>query len=155
MPYLFHRVGNHLSDLVRACRNRSYTRDLILALYLLGHLYESFNSLLGSLLHSASQSNGICTCGKILQTLVNHCLSKNCCCSSSVTGNIICLCSYFLYELGTHVLKGILELDLLCDGHAVVCDERRAIGLVKNYIAAFRSKSHANCVRKLINAPFE
>ena len=39
-------------------------------------------------------------------------------------------------KLRAHVLKRIVELDLLGDGHAVVGDERRAELLIEHHVAA-------------------
>ena len=64
---------------------------------------------------------------------------------------VIGLGSYFLDHLGAHVLELVLELDLLSYGYAILGDGRRAIGLVKDYVAALGSKSYLDCVSKNVD----
>ena len=59
------------------------------------------------------------------------------------------------YQLSTHVLKGILQFDLLCDGHAVVGDQRCAILLVQNNIAALRTERDFYGISKRVDAVFQ
>jgi hypothetical protein len=54
----------------------------------------------------------------------------------AVAGHVVGLGGDFLYQLRAHVLKRVLQLDLLGDGNAVVGDERGAVLFVQNHVAA-------------------
>ena len=70
----------------------------------------------------------------------------------AVAGDVVGLDGDFLDELGAHVLKRVLELDLLGDGHAVVGDGRRAELLLEDDVAAFRAERDLDGVGELVDA---
>ena len=55
-------------------------------------------------------------------------------------------------ELRAHVLECVLELHVLCDGHAVVGDQRRAELLAEHDVAALRAKGNFYSIGELVNA---
>ena len=54
----------------------------------------------------------------------------------AVAGHVVGLGGDLLDQLRAHVLKGIVQLNLLGDGHAVVGDEGSAELLVQHHVAA-------------------
>ena len=60
-----------------------------------------------------------------------------------------------LHELRAHVLKRILQLDLLGDGHAVVGDQRSAELLVQHDVAALGAKGDLHGIGQRIDADFQ
>ena len=54
----------------------------------------------------------------------------------------------FLHQLRAHVLKGVFQLDLLGDGHAVVGDQRSAELLVENDVAALGAEGDLDGISK-------
>ena len=69
----------------------------------------------------------------------------------AVTGNVAGLGGDFLHHLRAHILEGILQFDFLRDGHAVLCDLRRAELLVENNVAALGSQRDLDGVRQQIH----
>jgi hypothetical protein len=63
------------------------------------------------------------------------------------------LCGNFLQELCAHVLQRVLELDLLCDGHAVIGHRRCAEFLVQHDVPALRTKGHLDRRGHFLYAP--
>src|SRR5581483_11256971 len=63
--------------------------------------------------------------------------------------------SDLLEELGAHVLEGVLELDLLSDGHAVVGDRRSAELLVEHIVAALRPERDLDGRGELVDAALQ
>ena len=60
-----------------------------------------------------------------------------------------------LHQLRAHVLKRIVQLDLLGDGHAVVGDQGRAELLIQHHVAALGTQRDLNGVGQLIDAGFQ
>ncbi len=116
------------------------------------HVFDSLNCCVRSFLHALAKDDGICACSQVLHAFVDHGLCQNgsgCC---AVACDIVGLCGDFLDELCAHVLEVILELDLLGDGYAVVCDRRCAVGLVQNYVSALGAQCDLNCICKFVDA---
>ena len=63
-----------------------------------------------------------------------------------VTGNIVCLCGNLLNDLSAHIFKSVFKLDFLGNGHTIVCNQRAAVGLIKNNVSSFRSKCYSDCI---------
>ena len=70
----------------------------------------------------------------------------------AVAGSVVGLGGNFLDELCAHILKGVVKLDLLGNGHAVVGDERSAELFVQNNVAAFGAEGDFYCVSQLVDA---
>ena len=146
----FHCVRNQLSYFVIPCGNSGHSRNMLLAVYLLAHLGNGLNSTVGSLFHTFSQDNGICACRKILHARIDHRLSQNGCGGSTVTCHVIGLGSHFLHQLGAHIFECVLQLDLLCDGNAVVGDQGSAERLIQYYVSSFGSKGYSDGICQLV-----
>ena len=70
----------------------------------------------------------------------------------AVAGEIVGLRGDLTHHLRAHILKLVLEFDLLGDGDAVLGDAGRAIGLVENDVAALRTKGHFHRVVENVDA---
>ena len=148
---LFHRVRDHLSYVLIAGGNSRDLLDMILALNGSAHSLDSFNSSLSSFAHTLAQDDRVRACSEVLHTFIDHSLCKYSRGRCAVAGNIIGLGCDFLDELGAHVFKSILKLDLLGDGHTVIGDSRSAVGLVQNNVPALGPQSDLYCISQLVD----
>ena len=149
---LLHRVSDHLADFLAAGGNRSDLLDMILAVDRSCHRLDCLDSRISSLLHALAKDNRICACSQVLHALVDHCLSKDRSSCRAIAGDIVRLLSDLLHKLGAHVFEAVLQLDFLRDGHAIVCDDRCAVALVKNDISALRTKRNFDGICQLVHA---
>ena len=106
-----------------------------------------FHSLLDALTHD----HGVGTGAQVLQALSRDGLSQQSSGGGAVTGNVVGLGGHFPDELCAHVLKSVLQLHFLGDGHAVVGDEGSAVLLAKDHIAALGSQRYLYGVGQLVN----
>ena len=60
-----------------------------------------------------------------------------------------------LHELRAHVLVGVVELDLLGDGDAVLGDDGRAVLLLQDDVAALGTERHLDRVGDGVDAPLQ
>src|SRR5439155_1472140 len=73
----------------------------------------------------------------------------------AVPGDVGRLGRHFLHHLGAHVLHRILELELLCDRHAVLGHRRVTELLLDDDVATLRTEGDLHRVRQLVHAPLE
>ena len=73
----------------------------------------------------------------------------------AVAGHVVGLGGDLLHQLSAHVLKGVLQLDLLGDGDAVVGDQGSAELLIQHHIAALGTHSDLHSISQLIHALFQ
>ena len=146
-----HRFSDQLADRLVAGRNRSHTSDIIGICNLLGIglycVHSSVNRLLDALLDHHRIGAGC----NILHALANKRLCEQRSSGGAVARNVVCLGGDFLDKLCAHILKGIFQLDFLCNRPAVVGDERRAVFLIQDDVAAFRAKGDFYGIAQLIN----
>jgi hypothetical protein len=88
----------------------------------------------------------------VLEPLVDDRLRENRRRRRAVTRHVLCLRGGFLQQLSADVLEGILELDLLGDGDAVVRDVRRSVLLVQRDVAPLGAERPADRVRHRVDA---
>ena len=150
-----HSVCNKLSNLLITCRDCSYISNLSFSVDRLAHVFDCFYCNICCFFHSFSEDNRVCACSQVLHSLMYHCLCKYGCCCSTITSYIICLGCNFFDDLGTHILKSVLKLNLFCNGNTIVCDKRSTERFVKDYIPSFRSKCHSYCICKFIYTSFK
>jgi hypothetical protein len=91
---------------------------------------------LGGLLDAALEEHRVGAGGHVLQALGDDRLRQHRGGGGAVAGDVVGLGGRFLQKLGAHVLEGVLQLDLLGHGHAVVGDGGRAPLLVQRDVAA-------------------
>ena len=93
--------------------------------------------------------------GHVAQALVDHGPGQDGGGGGAVTGDVVGLLGHFLDQLGADLLEGVLELDLLGDGDAVVGDRGGAPLLVEHDVAALRAEGDADGVGQLVHAGLE
>ena len=147
----FHGICYHISDFIITCGNSCYSCHLMFAVYFAAHSCDSIHSCLCCFFHTFTQDDRVCTCCQIFHTCLDHCLSQNGSSCGTITCYIIGLGSNFFYQLCTHVLECIFQLDLLCNGNTVVCNERSTILFIQNNVSSFRSKCYFYCICQFIN----
>ena len=146
-----HCIGNQLANLGIPCRNSANAGNVLAAVDLLAVGLHSIHSSGNGLLHTALNVHGIRTRGHVLHAFVDQSLCQNGSRSGTVTSGIVGLGCHFADQLSTHVLKLILQLDLFCDGHAVIGDQRAAKLLGQNHIAAFGAKGNLYSIGQLVD----
>ena len=93
--------------------------------------------------------------GHVAEALADQRLGEHGGGGGAVTGDVVGLGGHLLHELGTHVLEGVLELDLAGDGHAVVGDGGGAELLLEHHVAALGAERDLDGVGELVHAGLE
>ena len=151
ITYFFHGISNQITNGRISRRNRGYLCDLSLRINGYGFLLNFSHKNIYCLFNTFFQNHRVCTGSYVPHTFMNHGLSQQCGSCRTVTGHVICLCCHFLHKLGTHIFKGIFQLNLTGDGYTVINDIRCAIFLVEDHITPLGSKSNLYCICQLIN----
>src|SRR5699024_3018725 len=119
----------------------AHAGDVVAAVDLLAVLADGVHSGIHGLGHALLHDNGVGAGGQVPQTLVDDGLGQQGGGGGAVAGHVVGLGGDLLHQLGAHVLKGIIQLDLLGDGHAVVGDEGGAELLVQHHVPALGAQS--------------
>ena len=120
-----------------------------------GHVRDLLDQGLGAELDAALEQHRVRAGGDVAHALVNDRLGQHGRGGGAVTGDVVGLGGGFLEELRAHVREGVLELDFLGDGHAVVGDGRRAELLVQRDVAALGTKGGLDRVGQDVDALLE
>src|SRR6202165_2060537 len=91
----------------------------------------------------------------VAQALANERLGQHGGGGGAVAGDIVGLLGDFLDQLSADLLVGVLQLDLLGDGNAVVGDRGGAPLLFQDDVAALGAQRHLYRVREGVEAPLE
>ena len=102
--------------------------------------------------HALLHNDGIGAGGQVLQTLADHGLGQQGGGGGAVAGHVVGLGGHLAHQLRAHVLKRILQLDLLGDGYAVVGDQRSAELLIQHHVAALGAQGDLDGIGQLIDA---
>ncbi len=124
----------------------------VLVVDLLSQSVELTDDLLDRLLDAAGQGHGIGAGGDALEAFAVNGLGENGGGSGAVAGHVAGLAGRFFDQLGAHVLVGVLQLDFLGHGDAVLGNVRTSPTFVDNRIAAARSQGAAHRPRQLADA---
>jgi hypothetical protein len=151
----FHDFGDQLANFRVTRRNGGDVSNLFFGLHRFSHSIQFFDNFLSRLLDPATYRHWVSSSGNIFHALFHDGLCQNGGCSCAVTGHVVGLRCNFANDLGAHVFKGILELDLFGDRHTVIGDHRATVLLLKHNIAALRPQRCLYGVRQLIDAVFE
>ena len=73
----------------------------------------------------------------------------------AVACHVVGLGGHLAHQLRAHVLKRIVQLDLLGDGHAVVGDQGRTELLIQHHVATLGTQRDLNGIRQLVDAGFQ
>src|SRR5699024_6128870 len=98
------------------------------------------------LLDTGLQGDRVGTGHHVAQALADQRLSEHGGSGGAVTSDVIGLLGDLLDELGTNLLVGLLEFDLLGDGHAIVGDRRGAPALLQDDVASLRAEGYLHGV---------
>ena len=82
---------------------------------------------------------------------MDHGLSQQGSGGGAVTGHIVGLGGHLAHQLCAHVLKRVVQLDLLGDGHAVVGDQGRTELLIQHHVAALGTQRDLYGIGQLID----
>ena len=135
--YFFHGICNNIANFTFSSRIRGNISNGFLVFNFNTQFLNFFHRFIYSLLNSSSQHHGICTGSNISHTFMQNLLSQNCCCSGTITGNIICFRSNFFYKLCSHIFKRIFYFNLSGYSNPIIGNGRRTIFLFQNNISAF------------------
>ena len=154
---LLHRFGDNCTDrVVVVCGDGGHLLNLFVVVTDgLRPFFQVFHHGGDSLVNAAFQVHGVGTGGDIFQTVVENDLCQNRGGRGAVTGLVVGLGGNLLHHLRTHVLDGLLQLDLLGDRHAVLGDLRSTEFLVDNDVAAFRTKCDLHRIGQSVHTFFQ
>jgi len=89
-----------------------------------GLLQQTVRDFLGRHVDAFPHQNRVGALVDSLQAVGDHGLRQNRCGGGAVAGRVIRVVGDFIHELGAHVLKLVVQLDLLGDGDTVIGDQR-------------------------------
>src|SRR5581483_5730697 len=87
-----------------------------------GHLLDLFDHGFDGLLDAALDEHRVGAGGDVLHAFLDHGLGQHGGGGGAVASYVVGLRGHFAQQLGAHVLEGIVDLDFLGDGHAVIGD---------------------------------
>ena len=105
-------------------------------------LADALDDSLDSLVDTTLHLHRVSTRGDVFQTYIDDALSEYRSGSRTITSILIGLRCHLTYELGTHILKLVLQLDLLSDRHTILGNVRSAIATREDHVATLRAKCH-------------
>ena len=155
LAHLVDGLGDHLADLGVGGRDGGHLGDLVLGLGLLGLALERVDGGLDGGLDAPLERHRVGPGGHVAQALVDHGPGQDGGGGGAVTGDVVGLLGDFLDQLGADLLVGVLEVDLLGDGDAVVGDRGGAPLLLEHDVAALRAEGDAYGVGELVHAVLE
>ena len=110
---------------------------------------------LDGLLDAALEGHRVGAGGHVAQALADQRLGEHGRGGGAVAGDVVRLLGDLLDELGTDLLVGVLELDLLGDGDTVVGDRGGAPLLLEHDVAALGAERHLDGVGEGVHAALE
>src|SRR2546425_9610394 len=152
--HLLHRLGDQVTDRLVVVRgDRRDLGDLLLVLGGLGELLQLVGHRFHGRLDAPLEPHRVGAGGDVAEALSEDGLRQHGGGGRAVTGDVGGLGRHFLQHLGAHVLVGVLQLDLLGDGDAVLGDRGAAELLVDDDVAAFRAQRRLHGRRHDVDAP--
>ncbi len=150
---LLHGLGDELADEGVAGGDGADSCDVVGAVDLLALLVDGGHGGVHGLGHALLHDDGIGAGGQVLQTLADHGLGQQGSGGGTVAGHVVGLGGHLAHQLSAHVLKRIVQLDLLGDGHAVVGDQGRAELLIQHHVAALGAQGDLYGIGQLKPTP--
>ena len=155
LAHLVDGVGDGVADLLVGGGDGRHLGDLLLGLDLDGDVLDALDGPGHGGLDALLERHGVGAGGHVAQALADHGPGEDGGGGGAVTGDVVGLLGHFLDQLGADALVGVLELDLLGDGHAVVGDRGCAPLLVEDDVAALGAERYPYCVGQLVHAALE
>ena len=135
-----------------AAEMEAVAANLLLGLDLLGVGEQTLDDGRDGLLDTAAHGDRVGAGGDVAQALAHERLGEHGGGGGAVARDVVGLLGDLLDELGADLLVGLLELDLLGDGHAVVGDRGSAPLLVEHDVAALRAQGDLDGVGEGVEA---
>ena len=148
-------LGDHLADLAVGRADAGDLGDLALVLDVHRDALDGLDGSLDGGLDALLQRHRVGAGGHVAQPLAHHRPGEHGGGGGAVARDVVGLLGDLFDQLGPDVLVGVLELDLLGDGDAVVGDGRRSPLLVEHHVAALRAEGDAHGVGELVHPPLE
>ena len=149
-------LGDHLADLGVGGRDGGHLGDLRLGLVdFLGLAVDGAHGRLDRGLDAPLERHRVGPGGHVAQALADHGPGQHGGRGGAVTGDVVGLLGHLFDQLRPDPLEGVLEVDLLGDGDAVVGDGGRAPLLVEHHVAALGAEGDPYGVRQLVHAGLE
>ena len=117
--------------------------------------FDGFHSGLHGLFNALAHDHGIGPGGNIFQTLADDGLSKQGSGGRAVAGYVVGFGGDFPDQLSAHILKGVFQLHILGDGHAVVGDEGSAVLFPQDHVPALGTQGDFHGIGQLVNATLQ
>ena len=153
LAHLVHGLGDDLADLLILVGGAgAHLGDFRGGLDILGRRLELLDDGCHRPVDSALDLVGIGAGGDVLQPLGEDCLGEDGGGGGPVSGVLGRLAGDLLDHLGACILVGILQLDLLGDGHAVLGDGGGAEGFFKHHNSTRGAEGYPNRAGELANA---
>ena len=152
---LVHGLGDDLADAGIGGGDRRGGGDLLLGLDVDGQPGQLLGDGGDGGLDALLQGHRVGAGGDVAQTLADHCLGHDGGGGGAVAGDVIGLLGDFLDQLCADLLVGIVQLDLLGDGDAVIGDGGGAPLLLEHDIAALGAEGDLDRVCEGVHAPLE
>ena len=147
-----HGIGDLLANLRVRGGDGADGSDLLLGVDVLGGGLHGVDDGGDGLVDTATDGQRISTGGDVAEALVHDDLGEERSGGGAVTHGVVGLGSDLLHELSTHVLDGILELDLLGDGDAVIGDRGGTEVALEGDVAALGAHGGGNGISQGVNA---
>jgi len=141
LAHLVDGLGDHRADLGIGSRDTGHLGDLALVLDLDGHGVDALDGSGHGGLDALLERHRVGAGGDVAQPGTHHRPRQHGGGGGSVTGHVVGLLGHFLDQFGADLLVGVLELDLLGNGHTVVGDRGCAPLLVEHHIATLRAEA--------------
>ena len=149
---LLHGLREFVADLLVAVgADRADLRDLFRILGGLRHLPQRDRYDLDGFLDAALEIHGVVPRGHEPRAFSVDGLGEDRRRRGAVAGHVAGLARHLAHHLRAHVLEGIVELDFLGDGHAVLGDRRRAVALLEHDVAPARAERDLDDVGQSID----
>ncbi|CAB4996094.1 unannotated protein [freshwater metagenome] len=129
--------------------------DLLLGLDILGHEQQLVAHDGDGLVDALLQRHRVCAGCDVAQAFANERLGEHGCGGGAIAGDVVRLLGDLLDELSTDLLVGILEIDLLGDGDAIVGDRGGSPLLLQDDVTALRAEGHLDCVGEHVHAALQ
>ena len=151
----FHSVGNQAADFFIPGGDGSNLGFGSFGHNLLGGFLQCFNNRVNRCFDTFFQDHGIGAGHYVLHAFADHGLGQQGGGGGTVAGYVVGLGGNFFYQLGAHVFKGVFQLNVTGDGHAVINNRRRTEFFLQYHIAAFGAQGNFYRISQCVNAAFQ
>ena len=152
---LVHGLSDEVTDLLVSGGDGGGRRDLLLGLDVDRRVEQLLDNGVDSLLDAPLEGHRVGAGRNVAQALADHGLGDDGRRRRAVAGHVVRLLGDLLDQLGADLLEGVLQLDLLGDGHTIVGDRGGAPLLFEDDIAALGTEGHLDGVGEGVHSSLE